>query len=72
MGPPGMLYGFDILGVSNTHLHNVRVTALRASLAPGAGRNEDVAYAVLDAGGRNLDPAFAAHATPVKHWGMAF
>ena len=71
MGAPGMLYGVDVSGLSNTHLHNVRVAALRASLPPGAGRNADVAYAVLDAGGRSLDPAFAAHATPVKHWGMA-
>ncbi|CAK0827956.1 unnamed protein product [Prorocentrum cordatum] len=35
-------------------------------------RNVDVGFAVLDAGGSCLDPAFAAHATPLRHWGMAY
>ena len=71
MGAPGMLYGIDIMGASNTHLHNVRVAALRAALPPGASRNVDIAFAILDAGGGRLDPAYYAHSTPIKHWGMA-
>jgi hypothetical protein len=71
MGAPGMLYGIDIMGASNTHLHNVRVAALRAALPPGASRNVDIAFAIFDAGGGRLDPAYSAHSTPIKHWGMA-
>ena len=71
MGAPGMIYGVDVTGVSTTHLHGVRVAAMAAALPAGASRNVDVGFAVLDAGGGRLDPAFAAHATPVKHWGLA-
>ncbi|CAK0867119.1 unnamed protein product, partial [Prorocentrum cordatum] len=72
IGSPSMLYGVDIVGASSTHLHSVRVAALRAALPPGASRNVDVGFAVLGAGGSCLDPAFAAHATPLRHWGMAY
>ena len=71
IGAPGMLYGIDIVGASDTHLHSVRVAALKAALPPGASRNVDVAFAVLDASGGSLDPAYAAHSSPVKHWGLA-
>ena len=71
IGAPGMLNGVDVTCVYSTHLHEVRAAALSAALPPGANRNVDVGFAVLDAGGGRLDPAFAAHAMPVKHWGMA-
>lgn len=71
MGAPGMLYGIDVVGASDTHLHAVRVAALRAATPPGASRNVDVAFAVLDARAGNLDPAYMAHITPVKHWCLA-
>ncbi len=51
LGAPGMLYGIDTIGASNTHLHRVRVAALKAALPPGAARNTDIAFAILDAGG---------------------
>ncbi|CAK0874085.1 unnamed protein product, partial [Prorocentrum cordatum] len=72
MGSPSMLYGVDIVGASNTHLHSVRAAALKAVLPPGASRNVDVSFAALDAAGACLDPAHAAHATPLRHWGMAY
>ncbi|CAK0836913.1 unnamed protein product, partial [Prorocentrum cordatum] len=72
MGSLSMLYGVDIVGASNTHLHSVRAAALRAVLPPGASWNVDVSFAELDAGGACLDPAHAAHATPWRHWGMAY
>jgi hypothetical protein len=71
MGALSMLHGIDIMGASNTYLHTVRVAALRAALPPGASWNVDIAFAILDSGGRKLDPAYSAHATPLKHWGMA-
>jgi hypothetical protein len=72
MGAPGMLYGIDIVGASCTHLQKVRVAALRAALPPGASRNVDIAFSVIDAAGGRLDPAYAAHSTPIKHWGMSW
>ncbi|CAK0873686.1 unnamed protein product, partial [Prorocentrum cordatum] len=72
MACPSMVYGVDIVGASNTHLHRVRVAALSAALPPGAHCNVDVGYAVLDSGGSVLDPAYAAHATPLRHWGLAY
>ena len=71
IGAPGMLYGIDVVGASNTHLLQVRVAALQAILPPGASRNVDTSFAVLDADCGMLGPAFQAHALPIKHWGMA-
>ncbi|CAK0847204.1 unnamed protein product [Prorocentrum cordatum] len=71
IGGPCMLRGMDIIGASSTHQHSVRVAALCAALPPGTSRNVDVAFAVLDAGGAALDPAYAARATPLRHWGVA-
>ncbi|CAK0881579.1 unnamed protein product, partial [Prorocentrum cordatum] len=50
IGSPSMLHGVDIVGASSTNLHSVRVAVLCAALPPGASRNVDVAFAVLDAG----------------------
>lgn len=72
MGAPSMLYGIDIMGASNTYLHTVRVAALRAALPPGASRNVDIAFAILDSGGRKLDPAYSAHATPLSAGALRF
>ena len=67
-----MLYGIDTVGASNTHLQRVRATALAASLPPGAGRNVDVAFSILDGSNSSkTDPAYYAHVAPIKHWGMA-
>ncbi|CAK0898640.1 unnamed protein product [Prorocentrum cordatum] len=67
IGSPSMLYGIDIVGVSNTHLHRVRVAARCAALPLGASRQVDFGFAVLDARGAALDPAYAAHGTPLRH-----
>ena len=72
MSGPSILYGIDVVGASCTQLHRVRTSTLRAALPPGASRNVDVAFAVLDAGGAALDPAYSAHTIPLRHWGMAF
>ena len=71
MGAPGFLYGIDIMGASDTHLHSARVAAAAAALPPGASRNVDIAFAILDAGSGRSDPAYLAHSAPVKHWCMA-
>ncbi|CAK0861050.1 unnamed protein product, partial [Prorocentrum cordatum] len=72
IGSPSCTAWTYIIGASSTHLHNMRVAALCAALPPGASRNVDVTFAVLDAGGAALDPAHAAHATPLRHWGLAY
>ncbi|CAK0900018.1 unnamed protein product, partial [Prorocentrum cordatum] len=67
---PGMPCGVDIVGASSAHLHRAQVAALRAALPPGANWNVRVGFAVLDAGGDSIDPARAAHAAPLPHWGL--
>ena len=71
MGAPGMLYGVDLMGVADTHLHKVRVVALCAALPPGPARNVDTGFAILDSSGRTTDPAYAAHEAPVRSWCFA-
>ena len=72
IGAPVVLYSIDIMGASNTHLHHMWVASQRALLPPWAGRNEDVAFAVIGAGCSDDGPFYQAHISPVKNWGMAW
>ena len=67
-----VIYGVDVMGASNTVLRDMRSTVAHASAPPGAGKNADLILLTLDLQVGTIDPAFAAHEAPAKHWALAW
>ena len=70
--PASMLFDACCNGVADGMLRTMRTTAARGMAPPTRGKNyELVLYAGDSAGGR-ADPAFEAHALPIKFWALAW
>ena len=66
-----VLYGVDAVGSSDTHLAATRGEAARSVAPPTAGKNvEQILNATLPSA-KGVDPAFAAHVTPMRQWAFA-
>ena len=65
-------YAADAMGVSDTTLHSMRVASAAAVAAPNSGKSPDLILLTADLEQGSVDPAFAAHQTPVKHWALAW
>jgi len=71
-GTPALTYGVEVMGMSDTHLQSARV-AIASALAPAAGgKNPDAVLLALDSCGATADPAFDAHALPLRTWALAY
>ena len=67
-----MLYGIENIGISDSALHTVRITASAANSTDTAGKSPDVCLALTDGACGTADPAFEAHSNPLKYWSLAF
>ena len=71
-GPPAMLYGCEVMGLSDTALHAARVKVAAAAAPQAGGKNPELVLYVLDGAHGTLDPAFEAHTNPLKYWALAW
>jgi len=71
-GNPSMLYGVETTGVSDSHLSSMRSAVAAALTSSAAGRSPDLVLATADAAGSRVDPAFEAHAAPIRYWAYAW
>jgi len=70
-GTAAVVYGAEVMGFSDTHLHKAR-TAIATAVSPASGgKNPDLVLLALDSSGGCVDPAFEAHVLPVKSWALA-
>ena len=72
MGPPALMYGCEVAGLADTALEVARARVARAAAPEAAGKNPDATLYVLDGAYGTLDPAFAAHVSPLKFWATAW
>ena len=71
-GTASITYGSECCGMSDSHLQQCRASVANAISPPTRGKlHEAVLYSADSAGGR-VDPAFEAHAQPIKHWALAW
>ena len=70
-GPPAILYGCEVMGVSDTALHTARVKVAAAAAPEGGGKSPDLVLYARDGQDGTLDPAFEAHTAPLKLWALA-
>ena len=68
---PSILYSVETTGISDTALNTARSVVSVAGNANTGGRQPDLALAISDGANRTLDPAFEAHAKPIKYWALA-
>jgi len=71
-GIPAMLYAVEVTGMSDTHLQGVRKLTAAAVAPDSGGKNPDLVLLAADAAGARTDPAFEAHAAPIKYWATAW
>ena len=71
VGPPATLYTVDCFGISDSALHNTRDTIAAGASTETAGKNPDLVLYAIDGAHGTLDPAFDAHAIPIKMWAQA-
>ena len=71
-GTSSICYGDDVQGVSDSVLKDRRSTLARAAAPAGKGKNPIKTLYAIDGSSGTLDPAFDAHALPVKHWALAW
>jgi len=69
---PSVLYAVECIGVSCAAIQKIRVAAARACSAKAGGKNVDLVWAAVDGNTGTADPAFEAHAGPMKYWALAF
>jgi len=71
-GTPAVTYGVEVMGMSDSHLQSARV-AIASAIAPAAGgKSPDAVLLALDSCGATADPAFDAHALPLRTWSLAY
>ena len=68
VGPPSTLYTVDCFGISNAALQQVRSSVAASASTDTAGKNPDAVLYAIDGQFGTLDPAFDAHALPIKQW----
>ena len=69
-GTPAALYGVEVTGVSDSHLLDLRRTAVAAASAPASGEDVLLSSWAWDAAGASTDPAFVAHEAPIHAYGV--
>jgi hypothetical protein len=72
MGPPAILYGCEVAGLSDTALEMARARVARAAAPEAGGKIPDATLYVLDGAYGTLDPAFEAHVAPLRFWDTAW
>ena len=69
---PSVLYAVECIGVSCAALEKIRVAAAWACSAKAGGKNVDLVWASADCNSGTADPAFEAHAGPIRYWALSF
>jgi len=67
-----MLYGAEVMGISDSLLTSARGAASAAISTDVGGKTPDLVLLFADAAGTRTDPAFEAHAMPVKYMAMSW
>jgi len=70
-GPPAILYGCEVMGISDSALSVTRGRVAAAAAPAAGGKNPDRTLYALDGNSGTLDPAFEAHTSPLKFWALA-
>jgi hypothetical protein len=70
-GVPAFIYGCETMGLSDSCLNDARTKIAKAASPATSGRNPVLTLLALDGGSGTLDPAFEAHAAPIRHWANA-
>ena len=70
-GTPAVMYGCEVMGLSDSALHLARTRIASAAAANAGGKNSDLVLHAIDGPAGTLDPAFEAHAAPVLFWATA-
>ena len=70
-GTPAVMYGCEVMGLSDSALHLARSRLSSAAGAPSGGKNVDLLLHAIDGPSGTLDPAFDAHATLVLIYAIA-
>ena len=68
---PGLFYGADITGVSDSMLRQQRSVISRMVCAPTAWKNPMVALWIMDCEGNKTDPTFTVHEMPISQYAIA-
>jgi hypothetical protein len=71
-GTPALLYGVEVVGLSDTALATTRSRVACAAAPQAGGKNPDLTLYALDGSTGTLDPAFDSHILPIKYWAMAW
>jgi hypothetical protein len=69
---PAITYAADIMGVADSRLQVVRSTCARMASPAACGKNPDMVFYALDAGGGATDPAIPIHTLAVGAWACAW
>ena len=67
-----MLYDACCHGVSDSMLKRIRITSADGLAPPTRGKHHEMVLYAADAAGTRIDPAFDAHALPIKFWALAW
>lgn len=70
-GTPAVMYGCEVMGLSDSALHLARTKVAGAAAASAGGKNPALVLHMLDGPAGTMDPAFEAHAAPVLFWATA-
>ena len=65
-------YAANIMGVADSRLHAIRPTCARMASPAACGKNPDMVFYALDAGGGATDPAIPIHTLAVGAWACAW
>ena len=68
VGPPSTLYTVDCFGISDSALHHARTSIAASASTETSGKNPGAVLYAIDGQFGTLDPAFDAHALPIKQW----
>ena len=71
-GTPAITYGVETIGMSDSHLSQVRSLIARASSPEGGGKDLNLVLYLLDGVSGSLDPAFDAHVLPIVRYATAW
>jgi len=70
-GTPAVMYGCEIMGLSDSALYLARCKIAAAAASIAGGKNPELVLHTLDGPAGTMDPAFEAHSAPVLFWAMA-
>ena len=71
-GTPALLYGVDVVGLSDAALQTTRSRVAIAAAPQAGGKNPELTLYALDGSSGTLDPAFECHSMPLKQWALAW